>query len=152
MIPPKIAAGLLMYRIRDSKREVFLVHPGGPFWKNKDFGYWSIPKGETHDGEGLLVTAVREFEEETNFKSTEPFFPLGSAKYPNKIVHAWAFQGDFDPANLVSNTCEIDWPPHSGKRMTIPEVDRGEYFTIEQAKQKIYPYQMPILEAFEKLA
>src|SRR5262245_52214313 len=106
---PKISAGLLMYRMRDGELEFFLVHPGGPFWKNKDAGAWTIPKGELGDGEDELLCAQREFEEETSFKSREPFTKLKPiTQKGGKVVHAWAFEGDCDLAQIKSNTFEMD--------------------------------------------
>lgn len=150
----KTSAGLLMYRIRKGKPEVFLVHPGGPFWKNKDAGCWGIPKGRIDEGEreeNLLEVAKREFVEETGFDFHEPFVSLGRVgRKDGSEVHAWAFEGDFDPTKLKSNTIFIDWPPRSGKKMGIPEVDRGGFFSIEMAKEKIVSYQVGIIKAFEK--
>ena len=144
----KISAGLLMYRMKGGKPEVFLVHPGGPFFQNKD--YWGIPKGELLDGEDTLVAACREFKEETSWDPAEPFTALGSVVRPDKkTIHAWAFLGDHDPALLVSNTCEIDWPPRSGRKMTIPEIDRGEYYPLKAAKLKISACELPFLELLE---
>ncbi len=147
-----VAAGLVAYRIRDGRREVLLVHPGGPFFKNKDLGCWSIPKGIINEGEDILAAAKREFFEETGFDPAAQLVSLGSAERPEKIIHVWAFGGDFDVSKLVSNTCEVEWPPKTAKKMTIPEVDRAEYFSVEQARQKVYAYQVPILDAFEKIA
>jgi predicted NUDIX family NTP pyrophosphohydrolase len=149
----KISAGLLMYRKKDHKIEVLLVHPGGPFYKNKDDGVWDIPKGEAEEGESdLLKVAQREFEEETSFKVTDTsgggvlFRELGFVEKPNKIVHIWAFEGDCDYTKIKSNTTKIEWPPRSGKMMEIPEVDRAEFFTLDEAKKKVWPFLVPILE------
>src|SRR4051812_29939121 len=122
-----------MYRIRNGTVEVLLVHPGGPFWKNKDTGAWSIPKGEVNEGEEPLTTAQREFHEELGFTPTGPFQPLGSIKQKaGKTVHAWAFQGNCDPAQIrCSTNVQIEWPPRSGKMVSFPEVDRAEFFSIE---------------------
>ena len=140
-----------MFRMRDHTLQVLLAHPGGPFWKNKDAGVWTIPKGEVEDGEDLLATAQREFEEEIGLKPQGPFFPLGTiTQKSGKVVHAWAFEGDFDPAALQSNTCEIDWPPRSGKKLVIPEVDRVAFFTLKDAAEKLNPAQMPLLLLLEK--
>ena len=135
-----------MYRIKAGEPEVFLVHPGGPFWKNKDVGVWSIPKGEIDGAEDLLAAAEREFEEETAVKPSGPFSYLGTVERPGKIVHAWAFQGDCDPAKIKSNTIMINWPPRSGKQLESPEVDRAGFFTLVEAKEKLIPYQLPLLE------
>jgi predicted NUDIX family NTP pyrophosphohydrolase len=141
------SAGLLMYRRRE-QLEVFLVHPGGPFWEKKDLTAWTLPKGEYDDNEEPLAAAIREFREETGFASSEPYLDLGTIRQANgKLVHAWAFEGDCDPALLVSNTCEIEWPPRSNRRMTIPEVDRGAWFTLDDARERVFRGQQPLLEA-----
>lgn len=148
----KESAGLLMFRLRDNSLEVFLAHPGGPFWKNKDAGAWSIPKGEVEEGEDLLATAKREFEEEIGTKPQGPFYPLGSVTQKSgKIVHAWAFEGDCDPSKINCNTCEIEWPPRSGKMITISEIDRAEFFNIRDASEKINPAQIGLLSGLEKI-
>jgi predicted NUDIX family NTP pyrophosphohydrolase len=135
---PKKSAGLLMYRRRHGVLEVFLVHPGGPFWQKKDAGSWSIPKGEyTTEGDPLEV-AKREFQEETGFKASGEFVPLTSRKQPSgKIITAWAFEGGCDASTIKSNTFSMEWPPRSGKREEFPEVDRAGWFSIPDAKQKI---------------
>jgi len=139
-----------MYRIRGSRPEVFLVHLGGPFWKNKDDGAWDIPKGEIEEGESdLLEAAKREFKEETGFKPEGDFQYLSSTKGSGKIVEVWAFEGDLDPTKVKSNTVFIDWPPKSGKKMEIPEVDRAGFFTVEEAKNKVFKYHSATIEAFE---
>src|SRR5687768_4090027 len=120
----KKSAGLLMYRWSDVL-EVLLAHPGGPFWKNKDLGSWSIPKGEYHEGEDACAAALREFSEETGFTVSEPLIFLGEIRQPSgKIVSAWAFNGDCDPSTLVSNTFKVQWPPKSGRQSVFPEIDR----------------------------
>ena len=144
-----ISAGLLMFRRRNNSLEFLLVHPGGPFWKNKDEGAWSLPKGEIQPNEDLLTRAQIEFEEEIGCKPQgDDWIPLGSIKQKNgKIVHAWGFEGDLpDPFELKSNTFELEWPPRSGKFAEIPEVDRAEFFSEEVAKEKINPGQIPFLE------
>jgi predicted NUDIX family NTP pyrophosphohydrolase len=142
---PQPSAGLLMYRMR-RELEVFLVHPGGPYFVNKDKGHWGIPKGEYTEGEDPLDAAVREFHEETGFKAAPPFVPLGEIRQRNrKLVTAWAFAGDCDPAQLVSNTCQIDWPPKSGRKLTIPEVDRGDWFTVGRARECMRPDQLELV-------
>jgi len=142
----KQSAGLLMFRSRSPELEVFLVHPGGPFWSKKDEGAWTLPKGEYEIGEEPLAAAQREFHEETGFGVHPPFLELGSVRQRSgKVVRAWAFEGDCDPTQLVSNTCQIEWPPRSGKRMEIPEVDRGEWFTLVQAAAYIREEQRPLL-------
>jgi len=143
----KRSAGLLLYRHDETGTEVFLVHPGGPVWAKKDLGAWSIPKGEYTEGEDPLAAAQREFEEETGFAAPDNATALGELKQAGgKLVTAWAARGDCDPAKLVSNTCEIEWPPRSGRRMEIPEVDRAAWFSIEEAREKILQSQQPFLE------
>jgi predicted NUDIX family NTP pyrophosphohydrolase len=147
---PKRSAGLMMYRRLTGVLEVFLVHPGGPIWARKDKGAWTIPKGEYEEDENPLVAARREFEEETGFQATGEFLDLGSIKQKSgKIVTAWAFQGDCDPAKLVSNTCEIEWPPRSGRRVEIPEVDRGRWFNIDEARRYIRSEQERLLDSLQ---
>lgn len=149
---PRISSGLLMYRRKPVGLQVLLVHPGGPFWKNKDDGAWSIPKGEVCEGEGLLACAQREFQEETGFMPSGNYLELKPIKQKSgKIVHAWAFEGDCDPAAIKSNTFKIEWPPKSSKWITIPEVDRAEFFDILTAKQKINPAQADFLDQLTAL-
>lgn len=144
---PQRSAGLLMYRRRNAALEVFLVHPGGPFWAKKDAGAWSIPKGEYLDHEEPLAVAQREFEEETGFAPASPFLELGDVKQSGgKIVSAWAFEGDCDPEKLRSNTFTLVWPPRSGRQMEVPEVDRGSWFSIEEARSKLLAGQRPFLD------
>jgi predicted NUDIX family NTP pyrophosphohydrolase len=145
------SAGLLMYRRRrEGGIEVLLVHPGGPFWKNKDDGAWTIPKGEVAEGEDLLATARREFEEETGTAPRGEFVSLGSIKQKGgKIVHAWAVEGEIDTSAIRSNTFTMEWPPRSGKRATFPEIDRGEFFDLETARRKMNPAQGALLERLE---
>lgn len=147
---PKRSAGLLLYRRRNGL-EVFLVHPGGPFWAGKDRGAWSIPKGEYSQNEDPLAAAQREFHEETGFTARGPFVELGTIRQAGgKVVTAWAIEGDCDPAALVSNTCRIMWPPRSGKSMEIPEVDRGAWFAMPEARARILPGQSPFLDALQR--
>lgn len=142
----KRSAGLLMYR-RKGELEVFLVHPGGPFWAKKDVGAWSIPKGEYEQDESALDAARREFTEETGFTPEGDFRDLGVVRQPSgKLVSAWAFEGDCDPGGLTSNTCKIEWPPRSGRFIDCPEVDRGEWFAISDAKKRISTGQLPFLD------
>lgn len=142
----KRSAGLLLYRHRNQGLEVFLVHPGGPFWAKKDKGAWSLPKGEYVEGEDALAAARREFQEETGFPAPANSIPLGELKQAGgKLVIAWAAEGDCDPARLVSNTCEIEWPPRSGRKIEIPEVDRAAWFAIDHAREKILLSQQPFL-------
>jgi predicted NUDIX family NTP pyrophosphohydrolase len=144
---PKQSAGLLMYRRSIDELEVFLVHPGGPLWAKKDKGAWTLPKGEYEQDENPLAAARREFEEETGFQPTGEFFALRSIKQKSgKLVTAWAFEGDCDPARLTSNTCEIEWPPRSGRRLEIPEVDRGRWFRIGEAREYIRQEQQLFLD------
>ncbi len=144
----QLSAGLLMYRIRESSLEVFLVHPGGPYFARKDDGYWSIPKGLVEGEEDLLEAAQREFEEETGIQPAGPFIPLGSVKQRSgKVVHAWAFRGDWDSAQgLRSNTFQIEWPPRSGKRRTFPEIDRASFFSPADAAVKMHAEQAEFLD------
>ena len=145
----KRSAGLLMYRRSEAGGlEVLLVHPGGPFWAKKDLGAWTIPKGEPEAEEELLVAAKREFTEETGFAVGEDgWVDLGSVtQVGGKVVSAWAFAGDCDPGGLVSNTCEIEWPPRSRRRLKIPEVDRGAWFSIAEARRRILPSQVVFVE------
>lgn len=144
---PKISAGILLYRIRDDKLEVLLVHPGGPFFRNKDAGSWSIPKGETDGDEDLLAVARRELEEETGLKPAGPFVALKPIEQKGgKVVHAWACASDCDPSQIKSNTFTLEWPPHSGKLQEFPEVDRAEFFDLSTAKAKINSAQAAFLE------
>jgi predicted NUDIX family NTP pyrophosphohydrolase len=144
---PKQSAGLLVYRRRCGALEVFLVHPGGPFWRNKDLGAWSIPKGLFAQSEDPLEAARREFQEETGFLAEGRFLPLQPLKQPSgKIVHAWVVEDDFDPAQLRSNTFQLQWPPKSGKLVEVPEVDRAEWFTLDVAREKILPGQRGFLD------
>jgi len=148
----KESAGLLMYRWCNSALEVFLVHPGGPYWAKKDLGAWSIPKGECAEDEDRRDAAKREFQEETGFLPEGNFIALTPIKQPGgKLVHAWAFKGDCDAEAIVSNTFSIEWPPRSGKRQAFPEVDRAEWFTIDAAKKKILKGQVGFLEELERM-
>jgi predicted NUDIX family NTP pyrophosphohydrolase len=142
-----ISAGLLMYS-RKNGLKVFLVHPGGPYFMKKDGDTWGIPKGLTEEDEDHLQAAVREFEEETGIKPEGKFIPLGSViQKGGKKVYAWGFEcPNDDPVKITSNTCEIEWPPRSGKKITIPEVDKGEFFTIDDAKVKMKKAQHEFLE------
>jgi predicted NUDIX family NTP pyrophosphohydrolase len=143
---PKRSAGILMYRRKRSRLEVLLVHPGGPFWAKKDDGAWSIPKGEYAESESALTAAIREFEEETGLRPHGDVLPLGELIQPSrKIVMAWALEGDFDPAKLKSNLFELEWPPKSGRKTSFPEIDRAEWFSLAQARQKILPGQSEFL-------
>ncbi|WP_263367185.1 NUDIX domain-containing protein [Edaphobacter bradus] len=145
---PKLSAGLLMYRWRDREMEVFLVHPGGPFWAKKDLGAWSIPKGEYAEGDEPFEAAKREFEEETGFVAQGDFLELGAVKQAGgKVVSAWAFEGQCDPGELKSNVFEMEWPPRSGRLVEFPEVDRGEWFSIAEARERILKGQLPLVDS-----
>jgi predicted NUDIX family NTP pyrophosphohydrolase len=142
------SAGLLLYRTISGRLEVLLVHPGGPFWQKKDEGAWSIPKGEFEDSEDPLAAARREFQEETDAAPPQgKAVTLEPLRQPGgKTVHAWAVEGDFDPARLKSNTFSIEWPPNSGRRREFPEVDRAEWFPIESAERRILKGQAGFLD------
>ncbi len=148
----KQSAGILMYRKTKRGTELFLVHPGGPYWKNKDEGAWSIPKGEINEGESLEETARREFREETGqhvageLKALSPVTQSGG-----KIVHAFAVHGDLQAGDIRSNTFEMEWPPHSGTKKEFPEVDRGAWFTWLEARTKILRAQLPLIDELEKM-
>jgi len=137
-----------MYRRRNGEIEVFLVHPGGPFWEKKDEGAWTVPKGEYASDEDPLAAAIREFREETGFSPGTDFLKLGEIRQASgKLVTAWAFQGDCDPAKLVSNFCQIEWPPRSGRQIEVAEVDRGAWFSIPVARTRILKSQEPFLDS-----
>jgi predicted NUDIX family NTP pyrophosphohydrolase len=149
----KRSAGLLMFRKREGELQVFLVHPGGPYWVTKSLGAWSIPKGEYSDDELPLDAAQREFTEETGFVAQGPFLHLGEIKQRSgKMVSAWTFEGDCDPAELRSNTCDIEWPPRSGRTLQIVEVDRGQWFTVPEASEYILASQKPLLARLTSLS
>jgi predicted NUDIX family NTP pyrophosphohydrolase len=136
-----------MYRIREGRPEVFLVHPGGPLWAKKDRGAWSLPKGEYPDGEDPLEAAKREFEEETGVDPGEgPFRPLTPIRQKSgKLVRAWAVEGDLDPTSVRSNTFSMEWPPRSGRRAEFPEVDKGAWLPLDEAGEKILEGQRGLL-------
>ena len=147
----KRSAGILVFRRRDGSPEVFLVHPGGPFWSKKDDGSWSIPKGLYQDNEDALVAAKREFLEETGFSPSGNLTKLGDFKQPSgKTISAWTVEDDLDPSKLVSNTFTLEWPPKSGSVKEFPEVDRASWFVLSEAMLKITKGQVSILEAFGK--
>ena len=143
----KKSAGILLYRLKNKSLQLMLVHPGGPFWAKKDKGVWSIPKGE-FDDEEPLIAAKREFEEELGKRVlTKNFIDLDPVKSKSgKIVYAFAAEEDFDVTNIKSNLCWVDWPPRSGKRIEVPEIDKAEWFNIDEAKKKIIGYQLPLIE------
>ena len=146
------SAGILLYRVRDGRLEVLLAHPGGPFWARRDDGAWTIPKGLVAEGEDLLAAAQREFTEETGLVPAGPFLELGAIRQKaGKVVHAWACEGDLDPATAVSNVAETEWPRGSGRRITFPEVDRWGWFTPEQARGKLIPAQAELVTRLEAL-
>ena len=149
----KVSAGLLMFRRKHRKLEVFLAHPGGPFWAKKDDGAWSIPKGEI-EGEGdLLETALREFEEETGIRPEGEFLPLGAVNQRGgKTIHAWAFEGDHDESSPIrSNTFNMEWPPRSGRIQEFPEIDKACFFELDAARKKINPAQAELIDRLWRL-
>jgi predicted NUDIX family NTP pyrophosphohydrolase len=149
----KRSAGLLMYRHGRGALQVLLAHPGGPFWRGKDEGAWTIPKGEYEAPEQALDAAQREFGEETGFAVSPPFVALGEVvQKSGKRITAWAFAGDCDPAGLRCNSFEIEWPPRSGRRQSYPEIDRAQWFALDDARRKIHPAQRPLLDRLEGVA
>jgi len=144
---PTQSAGILIYRKTGGKMQVFLVHPGGPFFKNKDLGAWSIPKGEFEDSEEPLIAAKREFEEETGKAIEGDFFELSPVRLKSgKTVYAWAIEGDINHETITSNLFEMEWPPKSGKKQSFPEIDRAGWFEIEEAKLKINGAQAGLID------
>ena len=153
---PKKSAGLVLYRFYNGLLQILLVHPGGPFWSKKDVGVWSIPKGEFEDGEDPLNAAIRETEEETGINwdagqaARQLFIQLTPARQKSgKIIYAWATESNFNTADFKCNLFEMEWPPKSGKKASFPEVDKAEWFEIEEAKKKITPGQISLIEDFE---
>ena len=147
---PKQSAGILLYRKMNKILEVFLVHPGGPYWIKKDDGAWSIPKGEFEDDEDPLTAAKREFEEETGIKISGEFIQLNPIKQKSgKMVHAWAVEGDIDPSKIKSNDFEIEWPPKSGKMKSFPEIDKAAWFNLNEAAIKINAGQSLLTKELE---
>jgi predicted NUDIX family NTP pyrophosphohydrolase len=141
------SAGILLYKFKNKQLQVLLVHPGGPFWQKKDLGAWSIPKGEFSDGEDPLEAARREFEEETGVKISGNFIELSPIKQKSgKTVFAWAVEGDMDGSSIKSNFFIMEWPPKSGRAQQFPEVDKGEWFDVDQAKKKINPAQIVLID------
>ena len=147
------SAGILLFRRAGEAVEVLLVHPGGPFWAKKDLGAWSVPKGELGEGEDPRQCALRELREELGAPpavSTEELIELGSVRQKaGKVVHCWAAEADFDPATLRSNTFTLEWPPRSGNEREFPEVDRAEWFGLEEARRKMIPAQAEFLDRLE---
>jgi predicted NUDIX family NTP pyrophosphohydrolase len=152
MAMKKHTAGLLLYRRCSGRWEVFLAHPGGPFWAKKDAYAWSIPKGMCDAGEQPLAAARREFEEETGFRVEGPFRPLSALKQSSgKILHAWAVEHDCDPAAVRSNEFSMEWPPRSGQMRSFPEIDRAAWFPLAEAATKIHKGQAPLLDELRRL-
>jgi predicted NUDIX family NTP pyrophosphohydrolase len=144
------SAGLLLFRRSPGPLELFLAHPGGPFWRGRDAGAWTIPKGLTEPGEDLLAAACREFEEETGVKPLGPFLPLGSVRQKaGKVIHAWAWEGDADPAAVTSNTMKAEWPRGTGRWLTFPEVDRCAWFTPDEARDRLNPAQAELVDRLQ---
>ena len=149
---PRHSAGILLFRRSALAWEVMLVHPGGPLWSRKDVGAWSVPKGEMQDDEEPLAAAVCEFAEETGVAVRGDLLPLRPVRYKNgKVVHAWAVQMDLDPAHVRSNEFELEWPPHSGRHISVPEIDRAQWFGLGEARSKILSAQAPLLDELEGL-
>ena len=148
----KQSAGILLYRQSGRGLEVLLVHPGGPFFVKKDAGHWTIPKGEYPPEEAPLQAAIREFEEETGYRPQGHFIPLKPVQQKGgKIVACWAVSGDLDPAGIVSNTFDLEWPPRSGKTRAFPEVDRAAWYTLDEARQMMNERQTAFLDELEKV-
>ncbi len=150
---PKTSAGLLPYRWRDGQLEVFLVHPGGPFWANKDAHAWSVAKGEVEQDEDLLTAAHREFAEETGLKLAGAFLPLTPVRQASgKLVHVWAIEADIDPSAIRSNSFQLEWPPRSGQVRGFPVIDRAGWFDLAEARSKVHKGQVALLsELSEKV-
>jgi predicted NUDIX family NTP pyrophosphohydrolase len=151
----RTSAGILLWRRRDGRLEVLLAHMGGPYWVNKDLGHWTIPKGEVEEGEELVAVALREFKEETGHKLPDTplihlLIHLGEIRQKSgKRVLAWAAEGDLDASAAVSNTYDMEWPPHSGRIQTFPEIDRVEWFTLDEARRKLKAAQVPFLDRLQ---
>jgi predicted NUDIX family NTP pyrophosphohydrolase len=150
---PKESAGLLLYRRRHGALEVLLVHPGGPYWAKKDAGAWTIPKGELTPGEAALDAAQREFREETGQDIAGTFVPLLPVRQSSrKTVFAWAVEGELDASAIHSNSFEMEWPPRSGRRRSFPEIDRAQWFALDEARQKINAAQAALLDELVAMA
>lgn len=150
-MPLPLSAGILLFRRRDGAREVLLTRPGGPFWRNKDVGAWMIPKGMVEPGEVPVEAALREFEEETGTRLTAVPFPLATVKQGGgKRVEAFAVEGDLDPASIASNEFELEWPPRSGRLERFPEVVEARWMSFAEARERMLPSQLPLLDALEK--
>jgi len=148
----KQSAGILLYQKNDNQLQVLLVHPGGPFFRNKDLGVWSIPKGEFLDDEEALTAAKREFEEETGKAISGDFIPLKPVTLKSrKTIYAWAVEGEIDPETIVSNLFEMEWPPKSGRMQSFPEIDRAGWFDLSEAKSKINAAQAGLIEELEEI-
>lgn len=148
----KRSAGILLFRGRAATLEVLLAHPGGPFWRARDAGVWTIPKGGIDEGEDPLDAARREFNEETGFTAAPPFLPLTPLRQRSgKVVLAWAAEGECDPASLTSLHVTMEWPPRSGRMQSFPEVDRAAWFAPEEARGRILPGQQPFIDELERL-
>jgi len=152
-----VSGGVLLFRRRDGGLEVLLAHPGGPYWANRDAGAWTLPKGVAEAGEALEAVAVREFAEETGFDLTtiaaepgRPPIPLGDVTLKSgKVVHGWAVEGDLDPEKATSNDAEVEWPPRSGKRIKVPEIDRVAWFEPDEARRRAHPAQAAFVDRLE---
>jgi predicted NUDIX family NTP pyrophosphohydrolase len=146
------SAGLLLYRKSDAGLELFLAHPGGPFWQRKDDGAWTIPKGAVEQGETLLAAACREFQEETGITPKSPFLALGSIRQKaGKVIHAWGWEGDADPSQVVSISMTTEWPRGSGRRISYPEIDRCEWFSTAVARTRLNPAQAELVDRLESV-
>jgi predicted NUDIX family NTP pyrophosphohydrolase len=147
---PQTSAGLLLFRRTSGSLELFLAHPGGPFWQGREAGAWTIPKGLAELDEDLLAAACREFEEETGVKPLGPFIPLGSVRQKaGKVIHAWAWEGDADPTAVTSNSMKVEWPRGSGRWATFPEVDRCAWFRPGEARERLNPAQAELIDRLE---
>ena len=152
-----VSGGILLFRRREAGLEVLLAHPGGPYWANRDAGAWTIPKGVAEAGEELAAVAVREFAEETGFdlatiaaRPDQPPIHLGDVTLKSgKVVHGWAVEGDLDPDRASSNDAEVEWPPRSGKRITVPEIDRVAWFDPDEARRRAHPAQAAFVDRLE---